>query len=341
MKVLVYGAGVIGCYLTHVLCRVGNDVTLLARGAWKSVLEAQGLTIRHHLQRKTTTAHPHIIGQIDFSEHYDAVFAVMQYRQMMGILDDLACANAPLVVLVGNNLSAPEMEAAIQARTKTPKTVLFGFQGTAGRREEGRVVCVRFGGGSMSIGGLHKAASGKDRAAIASLFADTGYALTWVSDMDAWYKCHLAFILPVCYLSYSLDCDLTRCTRRQLSQAMDAIREGYGLLSRLGYPILPEDTLDKLKGVKGAVSFATMWLMAKTALGRLAATDHCRHAVSEMEALNDAWAKLRAKAPGFPMPNWTALMAAMPDWAELHCLYDGSKADLPPGAADGGSQRPL
>lgn len=29
MKVLVYGAGVIGCYLTHVLCEAGNDVTLL------------------------------------------------------------------------------------------------------------------------------------------------------------------------------------------------------------------------------------------------------------------------------------------------------------------------
>ncbi len=31
MNVLVYGAGVIGCYLTHVLCEAENDVTLLAR----------------------------------------------------------------------------------------------------------------------------------------------------------------------------------------------------------------------------------------------------------------------------------------------------------------------
>ncbi len=30
MKVLVYGSGVIGCYLAHVLCTAGNDVTLLA-----------------------------------------------------------------------------------------------------------------------------------------------------------------------------------------------------------------------------------------------------------------------------------------------------------------------
>ena len=35
MKVLVYGSGVIGCYLAHVLYTAENDVTLLARGQWK------------------------------------------------------------------------------------------------------------------------------------------------------------------------------------------------------------------------------------------------------------------------------------------------------------------
>lgn len=55
MKILVYGAGVIGCELTHVLKKGGNDVTLLARGEWKNTLGRSGLVIRHYLQRKTTT----------------------------------------------------------------------------------------------------------------------------------------------------------------------------------------------------------------------------------------------------------------------------------------------
>lgn len=323
MKVLVYGAGVIGCYLTHALCQAGNDVDLLARGTWKETLERDGLVIRHVLQRKTTTDRPRIVSEI--MGPYDAVFAVMQHQQMWGILDDLAGADTPLVVLVGNNLSASEMEAYIQAHTQTPKTVLFGFQGTAGRREGGKVLCVRFGGGSMSIGGLRREVPGEVKAAITGLFEGTKYRLTWVSDMDAWCKCHLAFILPICYLSYLLGCDLTRCTRRQLSQGMDAVREGYGLLSALHYPILPEGTMEELTGVRGALSYAMMWVMTKTALGRLAASDHCRHAVTEMEGLDRAWEELRAKAPDFPMPNWDALRTAMPDWETLHRLYDGQK----------------
>ncbi len=78
MKILIYGAGVIGCYLTHVLCAAGNDVTLLARGIWRETLERDGLTIVHHLQKKTTHDRPRIIGALN-GEHYDLVFAVMQY----------------------------------------------------------------------------------------------------------------------------------------------------------------------------------------------------------------------------------------------------------------------
>lgn len=34
MRILVFGAGVIGCNLARNLFRAGKDVTLLARGAW-------------------------------------------------------------------------------------------------------------------------------------------------------------------------------------------------------------------------------------------------------------------------------------------------------------------
>lgn len=322
MKGLVYGAGVIGSYLTHILCSAGNDVTLLARGERRETLKQNGLVIRHRLQRKTTTDHPKIIGKLG-PEAYDAVFAVMQHQQMWGILDDLCRVNAPLVVLVGNNLSAPEMERYIQEHTAVPKTVLFGFQGTAGRRENGQVICARFGGGSMSLGGLHSEASNESKTQIAALFKGTKYGLEWMPNMDAWYKCHVACILPVCYVCYATGCNLRRATRPQRKQLLDAIVEGYGLLTALGYPLLPPGEEDYCKpGIKQQLMAVLMFVMAKTAIGDLAASDHCRHAVTEMEGLDKAWAGLRAKRPDFSMPSWDALRAAMPDWETLHQLYE-------------------
>ena len=141
------------------------------------------------------------------------------------------------------------------------------------------------------------------------------------NNMDAWYKCHLAFILPIVYLSYALDCDLRRATGKQIKTGLQAVREGYGLLDALGHPILPEDTMEKLHGFKGALSYVLLRLMAKTTIGELAATDHCRNAVTELEALDTAFAALRERGLGFPMPHWDTLRSAMPDWERLHQLY--------------------
>ena len=132
MKVLVYGAGVIGGQLVHALMKSGNDVTVVARGEWKETLQKNGLRIHHYIQKKDTTDHPRVLEKPDEDRH-DIVFAVMQYRQMEKILDDLAGVNSPFVVLVGNNLSASKMEDHILQATSTPKQVLFAFGSTAGR----------------------------------------------------------------------------------------------------------------------------------------------------------------------------------------------------------------
>ena len=48
MRILVYGAGVLGCELAHVLMQnKKNVVTLLARGEWKEMIDQKGLVIRH------------------------------------------------------------------------------------------------------------------------------------------------------------------------------------------------------------------------------------------------------------------------------------------------------
>ena len=177
MKVLVYGSGVIGCYLAHILCAAGNDVTLLARGQWKEQLQQNGLKIRHHLQRKTTLDHPRVIGGIEEDDTYDAVFAVMPYNKMRAILEPLATIHSPIVVLVGNNMSPAAMQREILEHTVCGKQVLFGFQATAGKRdhEKGMLICERAGIGAMDLGGLHSLPDSDTKAKLATMFSGSGY----------------------------------------------------------------------------------------------------------------------------------------------------------------------
>ncbi|MCM1186715.1 MAG: hypothetical protein NC251_09350 [Lachnoclostridium sp.] len=57
-------------------------------------------------------------------------------------------------------------------------------------------------------------------------------------------------------------------------------------------------------------------MMCKTPLGRLAVTDHCAHAVSEMSFLDRAWEELRRSAAeasaDVSMPVWDSLRRNMP-----------------------------
>lgn len=120
-------------------------------------------------------------------------------------------------------------------------------------------------------------------------------------------------ILPIGYVCYANGCDLKKSTRLQRMRMMTAAREGYGLLKALGYPILPEGDEAYFEcGLKKNFLSALFWVMAKTAVGRLAASDHCRSAVTEMRALDEAFCSLRAQRPDFPMPAWSKLAQYMP-----------------------------
>ena len=325
MKVLVYGSGVIGSYLAHVLCSARNDVTVLARGRWREQLETHGLRIRHHLQRSQTLDHPKVIGDISEGGSYDVVFAVMPYNKIGAILEPLAAVRAPLVVLVGNNMNPAAMEKFILGGTVCEKQVLFGFQVTAGKRdmEKGLLVCERLGAGNMDLGGLHRLPDETIRSKLNEAFAGTGYRLNWQPDMEAYLICHLAAILPIGYLAYACDGDMRASTGAQRRLMRLASREAYAMLKTRGIPILPAgDDRYYAPGLRGRLMQFLYFVMAKNkTIGDLVACEHCRNAYEEMEMLDAAFMEIVARTPGAPMPHWHELRAQMPGWDEVRRRY--------------------
>ena len=333
MKILVYGCGVIGSLLVHTLCKAGNDVTVVSKGAWGDVLRENGLRIHHQLQRKDTVDYPAVAKDLP-DAHFDIVFSVMQGCQQRNVLRELAKANVSVVIMVGNNPEAADMEREILTLSDSPKSVLFGFQGTAGVRSTDSVNCLHVGSGSMTIGGLHRAMSASEQQTLLEAFGDSGYKLTFEDDMEGWLYCHAAFILPIVYLSYHYGCDLRKACGNDISAMMKAAEEAYDLIAACGIEIRPKGDANYFRSKpKLAALKAIMYIMSKTKLGELAATDHCRNAVTEMEWLDSAFEALRQAHPEQTMPEWDKLRNAMPSWDEIHKTYDhGTKITVDPSA---------
>ncbi len=322
MRTVVCGAGALGCYLAHVLMKAGNDVCVVARGAWGQTIAHEGIRIRHVLQLRTTCDHPQVVETLAEAGAADVVFAVMQQGQMLAALPEITAAEAPLVVLVGNSLHVDE-EQAFLGEHAPHKTVLFGFQATAGRREAGHVECARAGASGLTVGVAHGQVPEMAQAVLNYVFAKGGYKPHYQKDMADWLACHAAAVLPFCYVAYRLDCDLTQATGDDLARLVDASGEAYAALAALGHRILPEGEESFYRpGFRHALWLAALRVIAKTAIGRLCITDHCRAATREMRALDEDFMALVGSLPDRKMPTWDALRLQMPAWDELEARWN-------------------
>lgn len=315
MRILVYGAGVLGCELAHVLLQnKKNDVTLLARGEWKERIDQKGLVIRQWAQRKTTVDRVRTIDVLAPEDFYDLVFVVLQAGQLPDVLPVLKANRSPYFVFVGND---PHAKQVLEAMQRPADKVAFGFQNTAGRRERDRVVSVHTGVG-MTVGGATAPLSGTFRIRLKTAFDGTKYKLTFYSDMDEWLKCHLALILPVCYVCYACNGDLTKTTAEQRKLMLDAAWEGCMMLKAAGVPVNDAENTSYYEAcTPGRKKMDRMMLMmTKTPLGRLCASDHAMHAVEEMHYHDEAFEAIRATTRT-AMPAWDTLRNEMPSWKTL------------------------
>ena len=104
MKILVYGAGVLGCNLAKSLLHAGKDVTLLARGKWAEEIEKNGLRIKNVLSRHTSVSRMPVVTTLAPDDLYDVIFVVVRYTQIETVADALRANKTKNIVFVGNNV---------------------------------------------------------------------------------------------------------------------------------------------------------------------------------------------------------------------------------------------
>ncbi len=299
MKILVFGAGVLGCNLARNLFRAGKDVTLLARGQWAEEIKRNGLRIKDKFSPKVSVSRIPVVTELAPEDTYDVIFVVARYTQLETILDVLRANGTKNVVFVGNNVRAAETAAALPE-----KNVLFAFASSAGHRERDRVASIDLK--KITIGPLAGAPS--QQPLIDQIFSGTKYKAAYEPNMGDYLLCHAAFVLPVAFACYKTDGDLKKLKgdTAYLSRLIDANIEGYRAIRNAGHEILP----DSDKEFEGAAYRKTCLrffkLMCATSLGKICASDHAMNAVDEMGALNR---DIRSffDANGGVYPVWQAL----------------------------------
>lgn len=321
LKILVYGVGAVGSLMIHYLCKGNNDVTVVARNTYE-ILKEKGLVIEHYLQKKViTTDYPKVIKEANLSEEYDIVFSVMQSQQQLHLLEILSKLNTRLIVLVGNNMEGDKCESYINKNKVTNRNVIFGFQNSAGHREDGKVIVGRLPTTELVIGGLHQAANFEDIELIKKAFNTKGYKLTIIDDMYGYYMYHVAEIMPYAFLCYKLNYELKKATSNEIKMVMNATKECFDYLKNNEINVMPPKEDEYYNGgIKKFMMNSLYRIMAKTVLGKLMVSDHCKNGASEIRYIDDFFENYRKNHPGSQMPTWDV----MREWYKTSTTIDNN-----------------
>ena len=272
-------------------------------------IDREGLVVRHAAQLRTSIRDIPTVDHLEPHWIYDVIFVVLQAGQLPDALPELARNHSRYIVFIGNNAQAPETEQLLLRDAAVEKEAAFAFFGVAGRREKNRIIALH-AGMHLTVGGVSGPLSPAFSKHLRKAVRRTPIRLIRETQMDAWLKCHLALILPICYACYTVDGHMDRFTPAQRKAILDAALEACILLKALGIPIREEDSEDCFRpGFKRTIMELMLYLLCKTPLGRLCASDHAMKAIGEMQVLDRAYQQLRTRS-AVAMPAWAALRTA-------------------------------
>jgi 2-dehydropantoate 2-reductase len=283
MKILVYGAGVIGCIYSAKLFSAGADITLLARGERYEHLKQNGIILNDVLSGKQVQCKVPLTEDFGRSDFYDLIIVTVRLDQLEGVKIKLKqnTASRAIMFMLNNpdNLN--------QLATEFPnRTIILGFPGAGGTVQNGQINYVQIKEQKTTIGDLDGSITPitKD---IEKLFKQAGFKVAISNNMQAWLKTHAVFIACVsAAITKENGNSIQAGKNRSTVQTMvKGINEGFRALHQLGIPILPAN----LKTIFLIMpKWFSVWYWQKAlqgTTGTLAIAPHANAAKAEMQLL--------------------------------------------------------
>lgn len=239
MKILVFGAGVLGSIYGARLWRAGHDVSILARGKRLEEITGDGIVLENAYTGQREQLSIPVVDHLGPTDFYTLIIVLVRKNQLPSVLPALAANHCVRNILfMVNNASGYEELIHAVGRER----IVLGFAGAGGVRQDGviryRIVSrilqpTTFG----ELDGTHT----ERVAQIMRMFRNAGFPVAFTRNMDAWQKTHVAWVGPIAHAVYLVGGDHIRLSRSPdiIQLMVDAIREGFAVLERLGIPITP------------------------------------------------------------------------------------------------------
>lgn len=282
MKILVYGAGVLGSIYAAHLKQAGYNVSILARGKRLADLLNLGIVLENALTGKHTITHVDVVETLEPEDTYDWVLVFVRKNQVASILPILAANHHTHNILFLVN-DAAGAKKSINALGK--ERVLLGFAGAAGIRDGHVVRYVISQSQPVTLGELNGQVT-RRLTEIASVFTSAGFRVSLCHNMDAWLKTHVALVSPVANALYAVggsNYDLAQ-TPDALILLIRAIREGLHVLRALDIPVIPL-RYRLLAALPEPIQVALLRWLFNTKVAEIAFAGHANAARDEMHHL--------------------------------------------------------
>jgi 2-dehydropantoate 2-reductase len=237
LRVLVFGAGVLGSLYAGRLAAAGHDVALLARGARLEQLRREGLVLFDEATHQETRPRVRVVAEFQPNEAYDLAIVAVRADQLASVLPPLAAdRRVSCVLFLQNHASGPEDLVAALG----PDRVLLGFPGASGAREGGLVRYRLIPQQRTTLGEPHGGVTQRLREAAAALRA-AGFPVALSRRMDAWLKTHAVFVTAVAGAIYDANgsCATLVSQPGGVTRLVRAVRQGFRALGARGVPVEP------------------------------------------------------------------------------------------------------
>lgn len=281
MKILVYGAGVIGSLYAALMAEAGLDVTVLARG--KRLAELQGGGLRYDKNGTVQTARVSVVDKIEKDDRYDFVFLPVRAEQLKQALLALKDNQSPNIVTMTNTIEKYEdLEELCGAGRLIP-----AFPGAGGSIENG----ILYAGLTPKI--VQPTTFGEilgDRTErvrrLAALFRQCRIPYQIVPNMHYWQISHLGMVVPIADAYYmSASPETVYNDRAIMRETAERLKANFSFLAKR--KMLSPFKFHLLRMCPMPVFTAALSAVFKSDFGNRFMYQHAMKAPQEMRRLHD------------------------------------------------------